>query len=96
MLRQSGGEMSVAVPAEPLHKRTQPFESMILVVIVDRVSDIPGHGDSTDVAGGATTLDRIYLIRSGIAAGDADVTLFHEMLHFGLRRFLSKPEYIRQ
>lgn len=88
--------MSVAALTDRIDKITQPFKTTIPVVIVDRVSDIPGHGDSTDVAGGATTLDRIYLIRSGLEAGKADVTLFHEMLHFGLRRFLSKPEYIRQ
>jgi hypothetical protein len=84
--------MSVAALTECVDKLTKPFKTTISVVIVDRVSDIPDHGDSTEVAGGATTQDRIYLIRCGIAAGQADVTLFHEMLHFGLRRFLSKPE----
>ena len=88
--------MSVAVLTEKIDKITKPFKTTIPVVIVDRASEIPGHANSTEVAGGATTQDRIYLIRNALTAGDADVTLFHEMLHFGLRRFLSKPEYIRQ
>lgn len=69
---------------------------MIPVVIVNQVSEIPPRADRAGVAGNATALNGVYLIRSGIAAGEADVALFHETLHFDLRRFLSKPEYIRQ
>lgn len=84
--------LSVAALSEHIDKITQPFKTTISVVIVDRVSDIPGQANSTDVAGGARTQDRIYLILNGLAAGDPHVALFHEMLHFGLRRSLSKPE----
>lgn len=69
---------SVTAPVKPVHKRIQPFESMIPVVIVDRVIDIPDRAYRTGVAAGATRLDRIYLIHNGVAAGQADVTFFRD------------------
>ena len=81
---------SVTAPVKPVHKRIQPFESMIPVVIVCRVIGIPDRADRTGVAAGATTLDRIYLIHNGVTARQADVTFSHDS------RPRSRPDYCKR
>jgi len=50
-----------------------------------------------DGAKGKVSNGRIVLYRSALDDSlDAVKTLFHEMLHYGLRRFLTKPEYIQK
>lgn len=85
--------LSVAAIAQRVNDLLEPFKTTIPVVVVDRVSDIPGFADSTAVAAGATTNDRIYLVRAGLRGNEIDVTLFHEMLHFGVRRLLPRSQY---
>ena len=52
--------------------------------------------EDSDAASGFVHGGKIWLIRSGIQ--DAAVlrrVLFHELLHFGIRRFMSKDQYIQ-
>ena len=86
--------LSVAEIAQRAQKITDQFKTHIPIEVVDTVADIPGHANSTDVASGATTNDRIYLVREGLRADNVEVTVFHEMLHFGVRRFLPESKYV--
>lgn len=70
------------------------FSAPVPVCVVDRLSDVPdinGRGN----AKGVVTKGTVYFIRAGLT-GHADVvdTLFHELLHFGVRRLLSRDGYI--
>lgn len=76
---------SIAAVTQRVDELLKPFKATIPMVVVDRISEISGHADSTAIAGGATTNYRIYLIRSGLETGQLDVTLFHEMLHVDVR-----------
>jgi len=70
--------LSVAAITQRVNDLLEPFKTTIPVVVVDRVSNIPGLADGTAMAAGATTNDRIYLIRACLRANEIDVTLFHE------------------
>lgn len=74
--------LSVAKIADCAKKITQQFKTRIRVEIVDTVADIPGHANSTDVTSGATTNDRVYLVRKGLRADNVEVTVFHNAFHF--------------
>ena len=53
-------------------------------------------GESAGIAG-ATKGKKIYLFRDGISGIDEAVrTLWHELLHYGLRRFMTKRQYISE
>ena len=44
---------------------------------------------------GATIDGRIYLFRDALPTrNEITTTLWHDLVHYGLRRFLSEPEYI--
>lgn len=48
-------------------------------------------------AAGVTTGGKIYLFRDANATtADVVQTLWHELVHYGLRRFLTKEQYIAQ
>lgn len=67
------------------------------VVIVDSLADNRGNGpDDAGRASGEVRNGTIYLYRDAIADGHEAVrTLWHELLHYGIRRFLSADEYIK-
>jgi len=74
--------LSVAKIADCAKKIMEHFKTRILVEIVDTVADIPGHANSTDVTSGATTNDRVYLVRKGLRADNVEITVFHNAFHF--------------
>ena len=65
------------------------------VVLVDNVNEIVGANIRHQIRG-AVFGGRIYIVRSAFADGDVGGmrrTLWHELLHYGLRRFLTEEEY---
>jgi hypothetical protein len=92
-----GEQVSVEVASEEVDRLLEQFAAEIPVVVLDRASDLPGVVPPDDgVASGIVHKGRIYLIREGLDGRSAVVrTLWHELLHFGLRRFLTREEYIR-
>jgi 4-hydroxy-3-methylbut-2-en-1-yl diphosphate synthase IspG/GcpE len=81
--------LSVAEITKAAQKITDQFKTPIPMEVVDTVANIPGHAKSTDVASGATTNDRIYLIREGLQADNIEVTVFHNAFHFQAGRLQS-------
>lgn len=76
------------------------FKTEIPVTIIDNDGDVLPAGAVGD-DGGATMgfvyRGRIHIVRSGVATPEAVTsTLFHELLHFGIRRFVPEKEYIAQ
>ncbi|MFA5630357.1 MAG: PLxRFG domain-containing protein [Porticoccaceae bacterium] len=68
------------------------------ITVADSLTDIiPGAGAGADdgpVAAGMVYGGEIFLFLDGISgAQDADATLWHELVHYGLRRFLTKEQY---
>lgn len=82
---------------DEIEKRLAPFGHKPDVIVLDTaVGVIPGASDSDAVAG-AVYQGRIYLFRDQLATRfDVQKTLFHELLHYGLRRFLTKNQFIAQ
>ncbi len=65
------------------------------VVLVDNVNEIVGANIRHQIRG-AVFGGRIYIVRSAFADGDVGGmrrTLWHELHHYGLRRFLTEEEY---
>lgn len=82
---------------DEIEKRLAPFGHKPEVIVLDTaVGILPGASDSDAVAG-AVYQGRIYLFRDQLATRfDVQKTLFHEMFHYGLRRFLTKDQFIAQ
>jgi hypothetical protein len=75
------------------------FSAEIPVRIIDTVDENLarklGVEDSNVFPSGFVHNGKIHLVRSGLRDRDAlNRTLFHELLHFGIRRFLPKGQYI--
>lgn len=82
---------------DEIEKRLAPFGHKPDVIVLETaVGVIPGASDSDAIAG-AVYQRRIYLFRDQLATRfDVQKTLFHEMFHYGLRRFLTKDQFIAQ
>jgi len=87
--------ISLISAAERVEQLLKPFgRTTIPVRIIDNLSDIgiksPGFAVS-----GVTHQEHIFLVREGLGnVAEVEKTLWHEMLHFGLRRFLTKEDYV--
>lgn len=93
----SDKQLSVGSIVDHVDQLIEPFKSSVPVVVLDSPNDM-GRGEYSDVvAQGATFDGKIYLFRNGLGSmGDVTRTLWHEMLHFGLRKFLTKDQYIEK
>ncbi len=82
---------------DEIEKRLAPFGHKPDIIVLDSaVGVLPGASDSDAIAG-AVHQGRIYLFRDQLATRfDVQKTLFHEMLHYGLRRFLTRDQFISQ
>jgi len=76
------------------------FKTEIPVTIIDNDGDVlpaSAVGDDGGATMGFVYRGRIHIVRSGVATPEAVTsTLFHELLHFGIRRFVPEKEYIAQ
>ena len=92
------GWLSVQAITEQLEQLGKPFRTAIPVAVVDRLSDIGIESNPDDgVTSGVTFKGKIYLFRDGLVDSAAVArTYWHELLDFGLRRFLTRDQSIRQ
>jgi len=90
--------LSEAQFAQVIEERIGKFSHRPPILIRDSVSDLPSmRNASAGWAAGATTGGKIYLFRDANATtADVARTLWHELVHYGLRRFLTKEQYISQ
>lgn len=90
--------LSVGALAQVIEERLAQFRHQPPVVIRDSVDEVDLRGASENdgsVTSGMTHGGRIFLFRDGITdTGEAVRTLWHELLHYGLRRFLLRNDYI--
>lgn len=85
--------LSVSLLVEKIDQLIKPFKSTIPVKLLETTREL-GAIDPGFVVSGVTHQEHIFLIREGLGnIADVEKTLWHEMLHFGLRRFLTKDEY---
>jgi len=64
--------------SDSAEKITDQFKRRIPVKIVDTVAYIPGHANSTAMAGGATPNDRTYLLGECPWADDVGLAFLHK------------------
>ena len=89
--------ISAAELAQVVEERLAKFGHQPPVVIRDSVRDVLGDRAANDghVASGMVHDGKIHLFREGIGdSAAATRTLWHELLHYGLRRFMTKEQYI--
>jgi hypothetical protein len=82
---------------DELEKRLEGLAHRPEVLVLDSaVGTLPGASDEDGISG-ANWDGRIYLFRDQLSNRlDVQHTLFHELLHYGLRRFLTKDQFIAQ
>jgi len=90
--------LSEAQFAQVIEERIGQFRHQPPVLIRDSVIDVPHMRQArAGSAAGVTTGGKIYLFRNANATtADVVQTLWHELVHYGLRRFLTKEQYIAQ
>lgn len=82
---------------DELEKRLEGLAHRPEVLVLDSaVGTLPGARDEDGISG-ANWNGRIYLFRDQLSNRlDVQHTLFHELLHYGLRRFLTRDQFISQ
>lgn len=82
---------------DELEKRLEGLAHRPEVLVLDSaVGTLPGASDKDGISG-ANWDGRIYLFRDQLSNRfDVQRTLFHELLHYGLRRFLTRDQFIAQ
>lgn len=92
-----GQRLSTEAIASEVENRIGQFAHQPRVVIRDRAERVlPGATDADGVAG-AVHQGVIFLFRDQLATGaEVRATLFHELLHYGLRRIFSREQFIRE
>ena len=90
---------------DTVNQLLEQFKTDIPVTIIDREDDVlpAGPVGNNNVAttewatSGFVYRGRIHLVREGLNDVESVAsTLFHELLHYGIRRFVPKAEYIAQ
>ena len=67
------------------------------VRVIERVSEVLPDSAKDDIATGFVRDGRIHIVRPNIPdASTAVKTLWHELLHYGVRRFLTKDQYVSE
>lgn len=90
--------LSEAKVAQTIEERIGQFRHQPPVIVLDSVTDLPHMRDAgAGAAKGMTFGGKIYLFRDANGTVPEIVeTLWHELVHYGLRRFLTKGQYIGQ
>lgn len=90
--------LSEAQFAQVIEERIGQFRHQPPVLIRDSVIDVPNMRKArAGSAAGVTTGGKIYLfLDANATTADIVQTLWHELVHYGLRRFLTKEQYIAQ
>ena len=92
-----GQRLATEAIANEVEQRIGQFAHQPRVLIRDRAEGVlPGATDADGVAG-AVHKGVIFLFRDQLATGaEVRATLFHELLHYGLRRIFSRAQFIRE
>ena len=92
-----GQRLPAEVIAEEVENRISQFAHQPRGLIRERAEGVlPGASDDDAVAG-AVYDGAIYLFRDQLAnRSEVRATLFHELLHYGLRRIFSRAQFIRE
>lgn len=86
--------LSVSTIFDIVNELLQPFPVDIPVFVHDRLSVLMPDAEVQGRVYGVTRGGQIHLFRSGLASRrDVVVTLWHELFHYGLRRFLTQEQY---
>jgi hypothetical protein len=90
--------LSDGVLAQHIEQLLKPFATEIPVVFADHIIDVTQDANNAGlVAQGMTFNGKIYLFRNGLKnTADVSKTLWHELLHFGLRRFMTQDQYVQE
>jgi hypothetical protein len=94
-----GEWLSTAALEQVVDESVQQFQMPLPIGIIDRVVDVlpadPAGANDNAATSGFNYTETIYLVRERLP-DRAEVlrTLWHELLHFGLRRFVSRAQYI--
>lgn len=101
--RSNGDQATGSVSAKPVEALAASFASKFpgapAIRVADKVSDLFPLEDAESDArvSGAVTNGEIVLFLKGLKSlRDAERTVFHELLHYGLRRFLTRDQFITQ
>ncbi len=87
--------LSVGAIVEEVDQLLEPFATEIPVLVRDTLADIGVKTADDGVTSGVVYGGRIHLFRDGMSDRSAVArTLWHELLHFGFRRFMTEPQYI--
>ena len=92
-------QLSEATITQIFEERLAQFGHQAPVVVSDSEAAVLGDRALNDgaVASGMTYQGKIHLFRDGLRdSASVTRTLWHELLHYGLRRFLPKAQYIAQ
>jgi len=93
-------QLSVGALTQVVEERLAQFRHQLPIVIRDSVDEVDLRGASENdgaVTSGMTHGGRVFLFRDGLTdTGEAVRTLWHELLHYGLRRFLTRDQYIAE
>lgn len=82
--------LSIATISQEVEKLVSKFSAPIPVIIKETGGVVDGGTVSGMVSRG-----KIYLFQDGISdIAGVQISLWHELLHYGLRRFLTKEQYI--
>lgn len=89
--------VSPSAVEDEIEQRLAPFGHKPEIIVLDTATGVlPGASDGDGIAG-SVHQGRIYLFRDQLATRfDVQKTLFHEMFHYGLRRFLTRDQFISQ
>ncbi|MGD9171328.1 MAG: DEAD/DEAH box helicase family protein, partial [Candidatus Thiodiazotropha sp.] len=96
--QQTAAPLSYGLLSDVVDNLVDQFAHQPPIRIIERVEDVhaaPLTEGDTSIICGFVRDGRIHLVRSAIPdAATASNTLWHELLHYGLRRFLTRDQYI--
>lgn len=89
--------LNVGVITEEVEKRMERFAHHPPILIRDSAFGVlPGTAVDDDISG-AVYKGKVYLFRDRLAdRSDVQKALFHELLHYGVRRFMTRDDYISE
>lgn len=88
--------LSESAIAQVIEERLSKFAYQPPILIRDSVTDLFPGFETYQRVQGVSMGGRIYLFRDGLGSSRAELikTLWHELLHHGIRRFMTQDQYI--
>ena len=89
--------VSTATAADEVENRIGQFSHQPPVLIRDSAQGVIPGATASDGIAGAVYGGKIHLFLDQLGSRrDVQTTLFHELFHYGLRRFLTREQYVEQ